>query len=609
MSTWWILGACAGALAARAGWRRLELSRAKHPSLRGHARMALRVSRWVPYYELDGERFFAADGAPAEVAEQRKRAFAELSGHFQHKAPRSLALSREIQTMAADLEFVNAYRVPFAFRKGVQAGLPVASVYAKSDGLRITDADGNTYFDLGGSYGVNVLGYSFYKRAIAESHAIAGELGPLLGAYHPIVLDNLRRLKELSGLDQTTFHMSGTEAVMQAVRLARYHTRRRMVVRFCGAYHGWWDGVQAGPGNPLPARDVYTLNDMSEAALRVLRKRTDIACVLINPIQSMHPNAAAPSDGTLLAQRQPKGSEQAAYREWLQRLRQVCTERGIALILDDVFLGFRFAPGGTQEYFGIRADLVTYGKSLGGGYPIGVVCGSRRWMMRYRQDRPADICFARGTFNSHPYVMAAMNVFLRQLEEPAVRAHYAQARGVWAERVERLNRSLVGLGVPVRIAAWETIWLVQYDRPSRYHWMFQYYLRRRGLALNWIGTGRILFPLHVSEQDFSEIEARFLAAAQDMRDAGWWWGAGVVTAKTLRRIQMREMAAAVWSRIQGGRNPVEPEAVLQSAASAKPAGAVDWNPVPPAPIAVRDEPAGKPVSAAELEVPVLSQKD
>ena len=88
--------------------------------------------------------------------------------------------------------------------------------------------------------------------------------------------------------------MSGTEAVMQAVALARYHTRRSHLVRFCGAYHGWWDGVQPGAGNPREVRDVYTLAEDSEATLRVLETRRDIACVLVNPLQALHPNAPAP---------------------------------------------------------------------------------------------------------------------------------------------------------------------------------------------------------------------------------------------------------------------------------------------------------------------------
>src|SRR5262249_58298190 len=107
-----------------------------------------------------------------------------------------------------------------------------------------------------------------------------------------------------------------------------------------------------------------------------------------------------------------------AYSAWLKRLRAVWTEQNIPLIFDEVFVGLGVGRGGAQEYFGVRADLVTYGKTLGGGLPIGAVCGRKDLMKRFREDRPADICFARGTFNSHPYVMAAMREFLRFLEMP-----------------------------------------------------------------------------------------------------------------------------------------------------------------------------------------------
>ena len=116
------------------------------------------------------------------------------------------------------------------------------------------------------------------------------ELGPVLGAYHPVVAYNVRRLREISGLDEVSFHMSGTEAVMQAVRLARYHTRRSHLVRFCGAYHGWWDDVQPGVGNPLPARETYTLEGHGRATrCACCATRDDIACVLVNPLQALHP--------------------------------------------------------------------------------------------------------------------------------------------------------------------------------------------------------------------------------------------------------------------------------------------------------------------------------
>ncbi len=268
------------------------------------------------------------------------------------------------------------------------------------------------------------------------------ELGLVLGAYHPVVADNVRRLKEISGLDEVSFHMSGTEAVMQAVRLARYHTSRSHLVRFCGAYHGWWGDVQPGVGNPLPARETYTLKDMSEEALRVLRTRSNIACVLVNPLQALHPNGGAPADTSLVDSGRHASFDKQAYADWLKRLRAVCTERNIVLIFDEVFVGFRLALRGAQEYFGVRADLVTYGKTVGGGFPIGVVCGRKDLMKRFRDDRPADICFARGTFNSHPVVMGAMNEFLQHLETPQARALYRNLDELWDSRAQRLNRHL-----------------------------------------------------------------------------------------------------------------------------------------------------------------------
>jgi glutamate-1-semialdehyde 2,1-aminomutase len=534
------LTAAASAVKARS---RLELSRAKHASLTGHSRMARLVASLVPFYQYDEVRFFTADDAPDAVVGRRRADFMRLSDLYRTRYARTLGLTADVAGLISDLQFTERYRVPFQFSRHVRRHLPVGAFMEASAGVTTTDLDGNAFYDLTGSYGVNLLGYDFYKECIERAQQRAHALGPVLGAYHPVVADNVRRLTRLSGMDEVSFHMSGTEAVMQAVRLARFHTRRSHLVRFCGAYHGWWGDVQPGVGNPQPARETYTLKDMSEDSLRVLRRRRDIACVLVNPLQALHPNKAAPGDSMLVDSARSAHFDRASYAEWLKRLRAVCTERGIVLIFDEVFVGFRLAPGGAQEYFGVAPDIVTYGKTLGGGLPIGAVCGRRHLMKRFREDRPADICFARGTFNSHPYVMSAMNEFLRRLEEPAIEALYRDLDETWNGRAEALNRRLKEAGLPVQVANLSSIWLIYYTQPSAYNWMFQYYLRAEGLALSWVGTGRLIFSLNYTEADFAAVADRFVAAAEAMRQGGWWWHDPLATNNKIKRRILREMLA------------------------------------------------------------------
>jgi glutamate-1-semialdehyde 2,1-aminomutase len=523
--------------------RRFDLSHAKHQSLAGHARIARRLAALIPFYEYDEERFFYSDDAPTEVAARRRVGFRRLSALYKTRFAETIRRTAEAASGISDLQFTDAYRVPFQYGRYVRQHLPAAAFMRSSAGVTVTDLDGNLFYDVSGSYGVNVLGYDFYKGAIERGAARARALGPVLGPYHPLIVENVKLLKKISGLDEVSFHMSGTEAVMQAVRLARYHTRRSHLVRFCGAYHGWWGDVQPGIGNPVPARKTYTLRDMSEAALRVIRTRADIACVLVNPLQALHPNAPAPTDSALLDSTRHTHFDKDAYADWLKRLRALCTERDIVLIFDEVFVGFRLAQGGAQEYFGVRADLVTYGKTLGGGLPIGVVCGRRDLMKRFRDDRPADICFARGTFNSHPYVMAAMNEFLRHLQTPQGQAIYRDLDGIWNERARRLNERLRQAELPVEVANMSSIWTVCYTRPSRYNWMLQYYLRAEGLALSWIGTGRLIFSLDYSDADFAAIADRFVTAATAMQQDGWWWNNPALTDKSIKRTMLKEMIA------------------------------------------------------------------
>ena len=537
-------GSAALAAAAFRAKSRLELSLAKHRSLTGHSKMSRRVAALIPFYDYDEARFFQSDDAPDDVAARRRSGFTALSELWGQRFGQSIAVTREAATGISDLQFTGAYRVPFQYSRMVKEHLPTGSFLASSSGVTVTDLDGNVFYDLTGSYGVNLFGHDFYKECIDRGADYVRDLGPVLGAYHPAVAYNVTRLREISGLDEVSFHMSGTEAVMQAVRLARYHTGRSHLVRFCGAYHGWWGDVQPGIGNPTPADQTYTLSDMSEQTLRVLRHRRDIACVLVNPLQALHPNQAAPADSSLIDSGRKAGFDRAAYTEWLKKLREVCDARGIVLIFDEVFVGFRLARGGAKEYFGVQPDLITYGKTLGGGLPVGVLCGRSAIMKRYRADRPVDVCFARGTFNAHPYVMGAMREFLLRLESPEVGRMYENMDQLWIARAGDMNARLEAAGIPVRIEALSSIWTICYTQPSRYNWMLQYYLRAEGLALSWVGTGRLIFSLNFSDAEFSTIVDRFTAACDAMRRDGWWWLDKTATNKSIKRRILRE----IWNR-------------------------------------------------------------
>jgi len=548
-----ILSLAAGAVAATVAVApkvkaRLELSRAKHRSLSGHSKMSRRVARLIPSYEFDIDNFFRSDGAPPDIATRRQDAFFRLAALFSERFAKSRQLTSEAAKQISDLQFTQAYRVPFQYSRLVRENLGAGSFVQSSSGVTLTDLDGNVFYDLTGSYGVNIFGNDFYKECIEIGEKRAHALGPVLGTYHPAVAENARRLCEISGLDEVSFHMSGTEAVMQAVRLARYHTRRSHLVRFAGSYHGWWGDVQPGVGNPVAPHETYTLAEMSERTLHVLRTRRDIACVLVNPLQALHPNANAPGDSSLVDSSRGAGVDRAAYSEWLKALRQVCTERNIVLIFDEVFVGFRIAAGGAQDYFGVRADMVTYGKSLAGGLPIGVVCGAKELMRRFREDRPADICIARGTFNSHPYVMTAMDEFLSRLASPNFRSVYNGLDEVWNGRARQLNDMLRGADLPVEVANLSSIWTVNYTTPSRYNWMLQYYLRAEGIALSWVGTGRLIFSLNYGDADFAEVAKRFVAAANRMKQDGWWWHTPELTNKAIRRKIMKEMIGSAFRR-------------------------------------------------------------
>jgi glutamate-1-semialdehyde 2,1-aminomutase len=522
----------------------IQLSRAKHSSLRGHSKWSRRIAGAIPFFTYADSEYFSTDGAPEDIAQLRRVGLKRLQDKLVSQSVKSLAYGKSIEESISDVRFTSHYRIPFPFRNQLSQEFKLGSVADESKGSQIKDLDGNWRYDLSGSYGVNVLGYDFYKKCMQAGAHQAEALGPVLGAYHPVIAENVELIKQVSGLDEVSFHMSGTEAVMQAVRLARYHTGKTHLIRLCGAYHGWWDGVQPGIGNNRKTHDMYTLADLNKHTLYVLETRNDIACILINPLQAFHPNSDSASDVSLVASDRNSHFDKAAYTQWLAKIRHICTRKNIVLIFDEVFTGFRLSYRGAQGFFGVKADMVTYGNTLGGGYPVGVLTGTHQLMKRFKEDKPVDVSFARGTFNSHPYVMGAMNEFLIRIKQPHIQDIYHRAEQVWTQRVFDFNRRLVTEKLPIKITHMHSILSVIYTQPSRYNWMLQFYLRHAGLELSWTGTGRFIMSLSYTDEEFNEVIDRFISAAKNMQQDGWWWSCAQLTNKAIKRQFLGDMLAA-----------------------------------------------------------------
>jgi glutamate-1-semialdehyde 2,1-aminomutase len=486
--------------------------------------LSRRLARWVKPRSYSEDQFFRADGAGPEVVASRRRGLDRLADTLRDQYPASRAWGASIREGFSDLRFTDANRVPFPFARVMRERFDLCSVVTASDGPYLQTLDGHATLDVGGSYGVNVAGFARYKDWMARGLERVRDLGPVLGPLHPVTAENIALLRRISGLDEVSFHMSGTEAVMAAVRLARFNTGRKLIVSFSGAYHGWWDGVQPGLGSERPLDDCLTLKDLHPASLDVIRRRAgEIAAVLVNPVQSFHPNAPPPSDAVLLTSGVRRTEESTErYAAWLRRLQAVCREASVPLIFDEVYTGFRLAPGGAQEYFGVAADMVVYGKTVAGGMPIGVVCGSKALMRRFDPERPMRIAYVIGTFSGHPVVMGAMNEFLRWVVEPSAAALYAEMNERCAHWVSATNHRLADAALPIRIMHLGTVWTVLFTEPGRYNWLLQYYLRAEGVAMTWVGTGRCLSNMDFTEKDYEALQTKLLSAARAMNADGWW---------------------------------------------------------------------------------------
>jgi glutamate-1-semialdehyde 2,1-aminomutase len=291
---------------------------------------------------------------------------------------------------------------------GSVGGTPL--VIRSAAGASITDVDGREYLDFVGSWGPLILGHA-HPKVIAAIDA-ACRRGTSYGApCQPEIELAEEVVQAYPGIDQVRFVSSGTEAVMSAVRLARGATGRDLVVKFSGCYHGHVDYllVAAGSGlvtfgqptskgvpNDLAALTrVLPLDDSAAAEKLFAEEGARIAAVIIE---------AVPANNGLLLQRP----------EFLKTLRTLTTKHGALLIFDEVITGFRLGAGGAAEHYGIKPDLATFGKVIGGGMPVGAFAGPRKIMQHLS---PEGGVYQAGTLSGNPVAMTAGLTTLRMLQK------------------------------------------------------------------------------------------------------------------------------------------------------------------------------------------------
>lgn len=266
-------------------------------------------------------------------------------------------------------------------------------------GSHVWDVDGKEYIDLIGSWGPLILGHCC--EAVEQAVAGAVKKGLSFGAPTAVEVEMAQLVCEMTGVEMIRMVNSGTEAVMSALRLARGATGRSKVIKFAGCYHGHSDSmlVKAGSGAltggapdsaGVPAQtagDTLTAsyNDIASVEALLQANPGQVAAVIVEPVAA-NMGVVPPQPG------------------FLQGLRTACDKYGCLLIFDEVITGFRLAPGGAQEYYGVQADLVTYGKIIGGGMPVGAYGGSRKLMELVA---PLGPVYQAGTLSGNPVAMAA----------------------------------------------------------------------------------------------------------------------------------------------------------------------------------------------------------
>jgi glutamate-1-semialdehyde 2,1-aminomutase len=311
---------------------------------------------------------------------------------------------------------------------------PYPLTFKKGLGTKIWDIDGNEYLDFILAMGPLIHGHAHPAliRAVYEQM----QRGTMFAVLHDQEVDLAEKVCEMTSQDMVRFSNSGAEATQAAIRLARGYTGKNKIIKFEGAYHGGHDYVLVGNGTPPlgPSTSLFRIptswgipedtlrntlivrwNDVNALKKVVKRNANDVAAIITEPIL-MNLGTVLPEEG------------------FLETMRELCTANDIVFILDEVISGFRLARGGAQEYFKIKADIATYAKALGGGFPISALAGKKEI---FENLVPGKV-FHAGTYNASPLVVAASYASMNELERPGTYTRMHKIGSMLQEGLEKV---------------------------------------------------------------------------------------------------------------------------------------------------------------------------
>ncbi|WP_211226137.1 non-ribosomal peptide synthetase/type I polyketide synthase [Solimonas flava] len=472
----------------------------------------------APVTETGGSRFQvyapARRQAGGAISDAQRRHLDELVARCTARAAGSKASTQQFRPVLADPRAASGFRSEWK-------ELVYPLVCTRAAGSKVWDADGNVYIDLVNGYGQTFFGHApdFVVDAVKAQLDKGFAIGPQAELAGPVAA----LFAELTGNERVTFCNTGSEAVMAAMRIARAVTGRERVVIFGGDYHGQFDevlvkGVRRAGGEPRPmpvasgipaaaVSNMVVLEYGSDESLQWIRNHaSELAAVIVEPVQSRHPAL------------QPY--------EFLRELRRITEASGTAFVMDEVVTGFRAHPAGVQGLIGIRADLATYGKVVGGGLPIGILAGKARFMdaldggaWRYGDDSfpETGVTFFAGTFVRHPLALAAAAAVLER-----IRAEGPQLQEALGARTAGLVGELRGLfaryGVEATIEQFSSFFYFSVHGQHPLAPLLYHHLRLRGVLLQ-DGFPCFLTTAH-SDDDLRQVVEAFRDSLAAMAEVG-----------------------------------------------------------------------------------------